>query len=83
MLEEEYMRLAIQLASQMKGQTSPNPPVGAVVVNNNVVVGIGAHLTYGEDHAEVIALNMAGKKTAGGTLYVTLEPCSHYGKTAP
>ena len=77
------MRLAIQLASQMKGQTTPNPPVGAVVVNNNVVVGIGAHLTYGEDHAEVIALNMAGKKTAGGTLYVTLEPCSHYGKTAP
>src|SRR5690625_982519 len=77
------MRLAIQLAKQLKGQTTPNPPVGAVVLKNGEIVGLGAHLTYGEAHAEVIALDMAGKKAKGATLYVTLEPCSHMGKTAP
>lgn len=77
------MRFAIQLASQIKGQTTPNPPVGAVVVNENKIVGIGAHLSYGEAHAEVIALDMAGEKARGATVYVTLEPCSHDGKTPP
>ena len=77
------MRFAIQLASQIKGQTTPNPPVGAVVVNENKIVGIGAHLLYGEAHAEVIALDMAGEKARGATVYVTLEPCSHDGKTPP
>lgn len=83
MLEEEYMRIAIQLASRLKGQTTPNPPVGAVVVKENKIVGIGAHLSYGEDHAEVIALDMAKEKAKGSTVYVTLEPCSHYGNTPP
>lgn len=77
------MRFAIQLASQIQGQTTPNPPVGAVVVNENKIVGIGAHLSYGEAHAEVIALDMAGEKARGATVYVTLEPCSHDGKTPP
>ncbi|MEI3606357.1 bifunctional diaminohydroxyphosphoribosylaminopyrimidine deaminase/5-amino-6-(5-phosphoribosylamino)uracil reductase RibD [Pseudogracilibacillus sp. SE30717A] len=83
MLDEKYMRFAIQLAEQMKGQTTPNPPVGAVVVNNQTIVGFGAHMTSGEAHAEVIALEMAGENARGSTVYVTLEPCTHFGKTAP
>jgi len=83
LLEKEYMRLAITLARGMKGQTTPNPPVGAVVVNDGAIVGLGAHLAYGEKHAEAIALDMAKEKAEGGTVYVTLEPCSHYGKTGP
>lgn len=77
------MQLAIQLAKTTKGQTSPNPAVGAVVVKNGEVAGLGSHLKAGEPHAEVYALNMAGSKAEGATLYVTLEPCSHYGKTPP
>lgn len=77
------MKLAIQLAESVKGQTTPNPPVGAVVVNDGAIVGFGAHLKSGDEHAEVIALQMAGEKACGATIYVTLEPCSHYGKTAP
>ena len=83
MLDEKYMRFAIQLAEQMKGQTTPNPPVGAVVVNNQSIVGFGAHMASGEAHAEVIALEMAGEHARGSTVYVTLEPCTHFGKTAP
>lgn len=83
LLKERYMRFAIELASQMKGQTTPNPPVGAVVVNDERIVGFGAHLAHGKEHAEVIAINMAAEKAIGSTVYVTLEPCSHYGKTAP
>lgn len=78
-----YMKLALNLAQQMKGQTTPNPAVGAIVVNNGEIVGLGSHLKAGDDHAEVHALKMAGSKAANGTLYVTLEPCSHYGKTPP
>lgn len=80
---EKYMGLALVLASHAKGQTSPNPAVGAVVVKNEEMVGFGAHLKAGEAHAEVLALQMAGEKARGGIIYVTLEPCSHYGKTAP
>lgn len=83
MLDEQYMRLAIQLAESVKGQTTPNPPVGAVVVKNGAIVGMGAHLREGEDHAEKIALKMAGDRAKHATLYVTLEPCSHHGKTPP
>jgi diaminohydroxyphosphoribosylaminopyrimidine deaminase/5-amino-6-(5-phosphoribosylamino)uracil reductase len=83
MTDKEYMKLALRLAEAAKGQTSPNPMVGAVVVNNGEVVGIGAHLRAGESHAEVHALQMAGKRAKGATVYVTLEPCSHYGKTPP
>jgi len=77
------MKLAIELAKSVKGQTTPNPPVGAVVVKDHSIVGFGAHLKSGEAHAEVIAIEMAKERAIGATLYVTLEPCSHYGKTAP
>ncbi|AQQ55008.1 riboflavin biosynthesis protein RibD [Planococcus lenghuensis] len=77
------MNFAIQLASEAKGQTSPNPLVGAVCVNNHRIVGMGAHLEAGKPHAEVHALAMAGENARGSDLYVTLEPCSHYGKTPP
>ncbi|MGE7875463.1 bifunctional diaminohydroxyphosphoribosylaminopyrimidine deaminase/5-amino-6-(5-phosphoribosylamino)uracil reductase RibD [Streptomyces venezuelae] len=83
MRDIEYMRLAVQLAKSGIGQTAPNPHVGAVVVNNDQIVGMGAHLLPGKEHAEVYALNMAGEKAKDSTLYVTLEPCSHYGKTPP
>jgi diaminohydroxyphosphoribosylaminopyrimidine deaminase/5-amino-6-(5-phosphoribosylamino)uracil reductase len=79
----DYMNLALSLAKGTIGQTSPNPVVGAVLVKDNQVVGMGAHLKAGEPHAEVHAIRMAGEKAAGGTLYVTLEPCSHFGKTPP
>jgi diaminohydroxyphosphoribosylaminopyrimidine deaminase/5-amino-6-(5-phosphoribosylamino)uracil reductase len=77
------MKLAIQNAMSMKGQTNPNPLVGSVIVNENRIVGLGAHMKAGEPHAEIHALNMAGDKAKGGTIYVTLEPCSHHGRTGP
>lgn len=83
MTDEEYMQLALNLASATKGQTSPNPVVGAIVVKNGKVIGMGAHLKRGEAHAEVIALQMAGNEAENADVYVTLEPCSHYGKTPP
>ncbi|WP_458412043.1 bifunctional diaminohydroxyphosphoribosylaminopyrimidine deaminase/5-amino-6-(5-phosphoribosylamino)uracil reductase RibD [Schinkia sp. CFF1] len=83
MTDQDYMRLAIELASKTSGQTSPNPVVGAVVVKNNQIVGMGAHLKAGEAHAEVHAIKMAGEKAKGATVYVTLEPCSHHGRTPP
>ncbi|MFC0525091.1 bifunctional diaminohydroxyphosphoribosylaminopyrimidine deaminase/5-amino-6-(5-phosphoribosylamino)uracil reductase RibD [Pontibacillus salicampi] len=81
--DRQYMELAIQMAAATTGQTSPNPHVGAVVVHQNEVLGMGAHLKAGEAHAEVHALNMAGNRARGGTIYVTLEPCSHHGRTPP
>ncbi|MES5845056.1 MULTISPECIES: bifunctional diaminohydroxyphosphoribosylaminopyrimidine deaminase/5-amino-6-(5-phosphoribosylamino)uracil reductase RibD [unclassified Bacillus cereus group] len=83
MTDQEYMRIALQLAEGTSGQTSPNPMVGAVVVKDGNIVGMGAHLRAGEEHAEVHALHMAGDKAKGATVYVTLEPCSHFGKTPP
>ncbi|WP_088071706.1 bifunctional diaminohydroxyphosphoribosylaminopyrimidine deaminase/5-amino-6-(5-phosphoribosylamino)uracil reductase RibD [Gottfriedia luciferensis] len=80
---EFYMNLALQNAKSMKGQTDPNPLVGSVIVNDNRIVGVGAHLKAGEPHAEIHALRMAGDKAKGGTIYVTLEPCSHHGRTGP
>ncbi|MFC5587938.1 bifunctional diaminohydroxyphosphoribosylaminopyrimidine deaminase/5-amino-6-(5-phosphoribosylamino)uracil reductase RibD [Sporosarcina soli] len=80
---EFYMNLALENARAMKGQTDPNPLVGSVIVNENRIVGIGTHLKAGEPHAEVHAIRMAGEKAKGGTIYVTLEPCSHYGRTGP
>jgi len=77
------MRTALQIAQSVKGQTYPNPPVGAVVVKDHVIRGLGAHLQAGTDHAEVHAINMAGDYVKGSTLYVTLEPCSHTGKIGP
>lgn len=83
MTDQDYMRLAIELASKTSGQTSPNPVVGAVIVKENQIIGIGAHLKAGKAHAEVHAINMAGEKVRGATVYVTLEPCSHFGRTPP
>ncbi|MDP4086855.1 MAG: bifunctional diaminohydroxyphosphoribosylaminopyrimidine deaminase/5-amino-6-(5-phosphoribosylamino)uracil reductase RibD [Bacillota bacterium] len=80
---EHYMRMAIENARAMKGQTDPNPLVGSVIVNENRIVGFGAHMKAGEPHAEIHALRMAGEKAQGGTIYVTLEPCSHHGRTGP
>ncbi|MBM7691080.1 diaminohydroxyphosphoribosylaminopyrimidine deaminase/5-amino-6-(5-phosphoribosylamino)uracil reductase [Peribacillus deserti] len=80
---EFYMETALRNAQAMKGQTDPNPLVGAVIVNDSRIVGIGAHLKAGEPHAEIHAIRMAGEKAKGGTIYVTLEPCSHYGRTGP
>src|SRR5690625_1050476 len=77
------MNFALTLASMATAQTSPNPPVGAVVVKNGEILGFGAHLKAGEAHAEVHALEMAGAKAKGATIYVTLEPCSHHGSTPP
>ena len=83
MTDQEYMRIALQLAEGTSGQTSPNPMVGAVVVKDGNIVGMGAHLRAGEEHAEVHALQMAGQNAKDATVYVTLEPCSHFGKTPP
>ncbi|MBN2909755.1 bifunctional diaminohydroxyphosphoribosylaminopyrimidine deaminase/5-amino-6-(5-phosphoribosylamino)uracil reductase RibD [Polycladomyces sp. WAk] len=80
---EKWMRLALQLARSAEGQTSPNPLVGAVAVKEGRLVGMGAHLRAGTPHAEVHALDMAGPEAHGSTLYVTLEPCNHYGRTPP
>ena len=77
------MRRALALAQQGWGQTAPNPMVGAVVVRDGVVVGEGFHARFGEAHAEVMALRAAGDRARGSTLYVTLEPCNHFGKTPP
>jgi diaminohydroxyphosphoribosylaminopyrimidine deaminase / 5-amino-6-(5-phosphoribosylamino)uracil reductase len=81
--EIEYMQLALSLAKAGKGQTSPNPAVGAVVVKDGEIVGMGAHLKAGEPHAEVHAIRQAGNKAEGADIYVTLEPCAHTGKTPP
>jgi diaminohydroxyphosphoribosylaminopyrimidine deaminase/5-amino-6-(5-phosphoribosylamino)uracil reductase len=79
----DYMALALSLASLALGQVSPNPVVGAVVVKNHVVVGQGYTQPPGFHHAEVVALKQASEKARGGTMYTTLEPCCHYGRTPP
>jgi diaminohydroxyphosphoribosylaminopyrimidine deaminase/5-amino-6-(5-phosphoribosylamino)uracil reductase len=78
-----FMALALKLAAKAAGYTSPNPLVGAVVVKDGSIVGKGYHHRYGKPHAEVEALRQAGPLARGGTLYVTLEPCNHHGKTPP
>ena len=82
-INEKYMRMAIELAKKGAGAVNPNPMVGAVVVKNGEVIGRGHHKFFGGPHAEVYALEEAGEKAEGATIYVTLEPCSHYGKTPP
>ena len=82
-INEKYMRMAIELAKKGAGAVNPNPMVGAVVVKNGEVIGRGYHKFFGGPHAEVYALEEAGKEAEGATIYVTLEPCSHYGKTPP
>ena len=78
-----YMEMALELAKRGTGHTSPNPLVGAVIVKDRRVVGRGCHERYGSLHAEANALNQAGERARGGTLYVTLEPCNHTGQTPP
>lgn len=78
-----WMRRALGLAARGRGKTSPNPMVGAVLVRGERVVGEGYHRRAGRPHAEIIALEEAGKRARGATLYVTLEPCCHWGRTPP
>jgi diaminohydroxyphosphoribosylaminopyrimidine deaminase/5-amino-6-(5-phosphoribosylamino)uracil reductase len=81
--DRRFMRLALRLARRGLGRTSPNPPVGAVVVARNAVAGRGFHSRAGLPHAEIEALRAAGKRARGATVYVTLEPCAHHGRTPP
>lgn len=83
MNDEHFMQMALDLAVQGRGCTSPNPMVGAVVVKNGVVVGRGYHQFAGGAHAEVHAIDAAGVAARGATLYVNLEPCNHSGRTPP
>ncbi len=77
------MRRALRLAERGRGRTSPNPMVGALLVKRGKVVGEGYHARAGEPHAEIVALTKAGREARGATLYINLEPCTHFGKTPP
>ena len=79
----EHLARALELAENGRGTTHPNPLVGAVVVRDGEVVGEGWHRRRGEPHAEVLALEAAGDRAAGSTLYLTMEPCAHQGTTPP
>jgi diaminohydroxyphosphoribosylaminopyrimidine deaminase/5-amino-6-(5-phosphoribosylamino)uracil reductase len=81
--DEDYMRQALELARRGLGRTSPNPAVGALLVKDGKIIGRGYHEKAGENHAEINALDDAGEAANGSTMYVTLEPCRHYGKTPP
>ncbi len=83
MNDQDYMKLALDLAEKGRGWTSPNPMVGAVVVKDGRIVGRGYHQQPGGPHAEVNAIDDAGDRARGATLYVTLEPCNHFGRTPP
>lgn len=83
MTDEIFMREAIRIAKNAEGRTSPNPLVGAVIVRDGKIIAEGWHRQAGTPHAEIHALNMAGALAKGATLYVTLEPCSHFGRTPP
>ena len=80
---EQYMQRAIDLARRAEGNTSPNPLVGCVLTQGDTIVGEGWHRAAGQAHAEVNAINQAGDKARGATLFVTLEPCNHFGRTPP
>ncbi|HWB32218.1 MAG TPA: bifunctional diaminohydroxyphosphoribosylaminopyrimidine deaminase/5-amino-6-(5-phosphoribosylamino)uracil reductase RibD [Acidobacteriaceae bacterium] len=81
--DERWMRRALELARATEGLASPNPYVGCVLVRDGEIVGEGAHLYDQFDHAEIVALKQAGERARGATAYVTLEPCSHHGRTGP
>ncbi len=83
MEDKEFMQVALDLAQRGKGFTSPNPIVGAVIVKDGRIVGEGYHEAAGKPHAEVMAINDAGSSARGASLYVTLEPCNHTGRTPP
>jgi diaminohydroxyphosphoribosylaminopyrimidine deaminase/5-amino-6-(5-phosphoribosylamino)uracil reductase len=81
--DDKYMRMALKLARRGIGAVEPNPAVGCVIVKNNKIIGKGWHKKFGGPHAEINALKSCKKSPAGATMYVTLEPCCHYGKTPP
>jgi diaminohydroxyphosphoribosylaminopyrimidine deaminase / 5-amino-6-(5-phosphoribosylamino)uracil reductase len=81
--DRQMMHRCIGLAQQAWGKTAPNPMVGAVIVRDGAIVGEGFHPGAGQPHAEVFALRQAGELARGATIYVSLEPCNHYGKTPP
>lgn len=83
MSDEIFMREALRIAKNAEGRTSPNPLVGAVIVRDGKIIAEGWHRKAGTPHAEVHALNMAGELAKNSTMYVTLEPCSHFGRTPP
>ncbi len=83
MTDQEYMQMAMRLALRAQGKTSPNPMVGAVIVKKGKIISQGFHRRCGSDHAEIAALKNAQASVKGATLYVTLEPCGHYGRTPP
>ena len=83
MLDVKYMKRALELAKMGSGYTNPNPLVGAVIVKDGRIIGEGYHQVYGSHHAEVNAFINATEDVSGATMYVTLEPCSHFGKTPP
>ena len=85
MEHSKYMRRCIEIAKNGLGSTAPNPTVGCVIVNNDKIIGEGYTSSYGCNHAEVNAINSVKNKgdLVNSTLYVTLEPCSHHGKTPP
>ncbi len=83
MNDEQWMRRVLRLAAKGEGRTSPNPMVGAILTRGETILGQGYHARAGEPHAEVLALRQAGKKAKEATLYINLEPCTHYGRTPP
>ena len=83
MTDKTWMKQVLRLAEKGRGRTSPNPMVGAVLVKGGKIVGKGHHAKAGEAHAEIVALHQAGEKARGSTLYINLEPCTHYGRTPP
>lgn len=83
MVLSSFMRRALALAARGRGKTSPNPMVGALVVRDGSIIGEGWHKRAGEPHAEILALQQAGRRARGAELYLTLEPCAHFGKTPP
>src|SRR4030066_573084 len=83
MREEQIMQKVLKLAEKGRGLTSPNPMVGAILAKHDRIVGQGYHRKAGTPHAEVEAIRDAGKKVTGSTLYVSLEPCCHFGQTPP
>ncbi|MFY9884605.1 MAG: bifunctional diaminohydroxyphosphoribosylaminopyrimidine deaminase/5-amino-6-(5-phosphoribosylamino)uracil reductase RibD, partial [Candidatus Cybelea sp.] len=82
-LDELFLQRAYELAARGVGSTAPNPPVGAVVVRDEQLVGEGYHRRAGDAHAESIAIAQAGTRARGATLYISLEPCRHFGRTPP
>lgn len=82
-MEENYMQLALEFAQKGKGWVAPNPLVGAIIIKEGRIIGQGYHEAYGGPHAEVNAIHAATENVAGATMYITLEPCAHFGKTPP